>query len=72
MKKVQRILNFQEKVWQKDHRNVKFFAPVKVIMAKHKGASPEGQLYRGHVVNIQKIQNGDSEFFVNSRCYFKC
>lgn len=56
------------------HREI--FAPVVVDRAKRVALRP-GQLYRRSVVNIQKIQNGDSEFFVNSRrrmrqARFKC
>lgn len=43
------------------HREI--FAPVVVDRAKRVALRP-GQLYRRSVVNIQKIQNGDSEFFV--------
>ena len=65
-------LNSQKWTRQKDHRNVKIFAPVKVIKGKARMCFAVARLYRGHVVNIQKIQNSDSEFFVNSLCDFKC
>lgn len=52
------------------HRN--FFAPVRVDMAKRRSASPEGHYTEVTLVNRfaskpQKIQNSDSEFFVNSQ-----
>ena len=66
--------NFEcwKRAWPKDHRVVKIFALVKVIKGKAQRCFAVARLYRSHVVNIQKIQNGNSEFFVNSPCDFKC
>ena len=47
-------------------------APVKAIKGKAQKCFAVARLYRVDIVNIQKIQNGDSEFFANSLCDFKC
>ena len=39
---------------------------------KAQGCFARRTLYRMSVVNIQKIQNGNSEFFVNSLRDFRC
>lgn len=67
MKKAQIFFSSKGEARPKDHRIVKIFAPVMVNKGKAQECFARRTLYRGHVVNIQKIQNSNSEFFVNSR-----